>query len=149
MYTYIHIYVYIYICIYIYINIYIYIYIYIHINIYIYIYVYILIYMYIYTYVGAFATVIYCTHSRNENLLKSGGAFKALIKFITCVSYLIRNGHSHVAGSRVIVSIAYNMAFISIVLILVTELTLVISVPLSVLIKVSGISYVCNNNSRL
>mmetsp|Transcript_26536 Transcript_26536/g.25396 ORF Transcript_26536/g.25396 Transcript_26536/m.25396 type:complete len:661 (-) Transcript_26536:426-2408(-) len=92
---------------------------------------------------GAFATVIYCTHSRNGNLLKGEIAFKALIMFITCVySYLIRNVHSHVAGSRVIVLIAYNMAFISIVIILVVELTAVINVPLSVLIKAIGISYV-------
>jgi hypothetical protein len=92
-------------------------------------------YIYAYVYIDNIYIFMY--------ILKGEIAFKALIMFITCVySYLIRNVHSHVAGSRVIVLIAYNMAFISIVIILVVELTAVINVPLSVLIKAIGISYV-------
>ena len=98
---------------------------------------------------GAYAVVKYCAYIRNNSLLTAEIAYKSILMFITCVvSFRIRNVPGSLAGSKVLLIIVYNTAFISVVVILITRLTAG-NIPLTILIEVCGIAFCCVVNAGL
>lgn len=90
---------------------------------------------------GNYSTIQYCAYIRNRPLFYTEIAYKALIMCLTClVAIQIRHVPGLLAGTHAILYIAYNTTFVSILVILITQLTLD-NVPLSIFIEILGICF--------
>jgi hypothetical protein len=90
---------------------------------------------------GNYSTIQYCAYLRNEALFYSEIAYKALLMCLTCVvSLQIRNIPGLLAGTHAVINIAYNTTFVSVMVILISQLTLD-NVPLSIFIEILGICF--------
>ena len=91
---------------------------------------------------GAETAVTYCTTTRNTAFLVSELLYKGLMIGAACVlAFLVRNIHGTIAGSRTLLIIVYNVAFVSgFVLLIVHNVT---DVGLAVIAQVVGICFCC------
>ena len=98
---------------------------------------------------GAYMNVTYCAYTRNNAFFYSEILYKSILMLITCaVSFRIRNVPGLVAGSKVLIMVVYNTAFISLVVILITQITAQ-DVPLTLTIEAAGISFCAVVNGSL
>lgn len=98
---------------------------------------------------GAYLNVTYCAYTRNNAFFYSEILYKSILMLITCaVSFRIRNVPGLVAGSKVLIMVVYNTAFISLVVILITQITAQ-DVPLTLTIEAAGISFCAVVNGSL
>jgi len=90
---------------------------------------------------GNYSTITYCAYQRNDALFYTEIAYKALLMCLICVvSIQIRNIPGALAGTHAVINIAYNTTFVSVMVILISQLTLD-DVPLSLLIEILGICF--------
>jgi hypothetical protein len=83
----------------------------------------------------------YCAYLRNFPLLYTEVAYKAFLMLISCIiSVRLRDVPGPLAGSKVLLIIVYNTAFVSAIILAITQLTLD-DVPLTILIQAVGISF--------
>ena len=104
---------------------------------------------------GAYASVTTCAYLSNTAFLNTEIAYKALLIVAACVmSFKVRNVPGTIAGSRTLVAVIYNTAFISLVVILINRsvsdvsvqiLCQAVGICLCVILNLGTKLYLCYN----